>query len=74
VRAVTQSPAGVLRRLPQTRSLMEGAMREIHQFAGARSIKLPDDAVDQALASVDGLPENATSSMPRYPHASALGT
>jgi 2-dehydropantoate 2-reductase len=65
VGAVTQAPAGVVRRLPQTRSLMERAMREIFAVAQARGIRLAGDAVDQALASVDALPDNATSSMQR---------
>jgi 2-dehydropantoate 2-reductase len=65
VGAVTQSPAGVLRSLPQTRSLMERAMREIYEVARARGIRLPDDAVNQALVSLDSLPENAMSSMQR---------
>jgi 2-dehydropantoate 2-reductase len=65
VGAVTRAPAGVLRRLPQTRSLMERSMLEIDQVAEARGIRLPGDAVNQALASLDSLPENATSSMQR---------
>jgi 2-dehydropantoate 2-reductase len=65
VGAVTRAPAGVLRRLPQTRSLMELSMLEIEQVAEARGIRLPGDAVNQALASLDSLPENATSSMQR---------
>src|SRR6266478_7123999 len=47
VGAVTQSPAGVLRSLPQTRSLMEQAMREILLVAKARGIRLPDDSVNR---------------------------
>ncbi len=65
VGAVTQSPAGVLRKLPQTRVLMEQAMREILLVAKAHNVRLSDDAVDQALTSLDGLPENAMSSMQR---------
>ncbi len=65
VGAVTQSPAGVLRSVPQTRALMEQAMREIYEVAKARGIRLPDDSVNQALASLDSLPENAMSSMQR---------
>ena len=65
VGAVTQAPAGVLRSLPQTRALMEQAMREILLLAKTRGLSLPDDAVNLALASLDGLPENAMSSMQR---------
>jgi 2-dehydropantoate 2-reductase len=65
VGAVTQAPAGVLRRLPQTRFLMERAMREIYVVAKARGIRLPDEAVSQAMATLDGLPESSMSSMQR---------
>ncbi|HEX6731536.1 MAG TPA: 2-dehydropantoate 2-reductase [Pyrinomonadaceae bacterium] len=65
VGAVTRAPVGIVRRLPQTRSLLERAMREIHAVGHARGIKLPADAVDLALATVDALPDNATSSMQR---------
>lgn len=40
-------------------------MREIYAVDHARDIKLPADAVDLALANVDALPDNATSSMQR---------
>lgn len=40
-------------------------MREIRALGHARDIKLPADAVDLALAKVDALPDNATSSMQR---------
>src|SRR5258708_34805235 len=43
VGAVTQSPAGGLRSLPQTRALMEQAMREIYEVAKPREITLPDN-------------------------------
>jgi len=65
VGAVTQSPAGVLRSLPQTRALMERAMWEILLVARAYGVSLPDEVVNQALTSVDGLPESAMSSMQR---------
>jgi len=65
VGAVTQAPAGVLRRLSQTRSLMERAMQEIYSVAQAKAIRLPADALAQALATLDKLPENATSSLQR---------
>jgi len=65
VGAVTRAPAGVLRRLPQTRSLMERSMLEIEQVAESRGIRLAGDAVNQALASLDSLPENALASMQR---------
>lgn len=65
VGAVTRSGAGIVRRLPETRELLESAMREVLSVARARDIALPDDAVQKAMANVDSLPENATSSMQR---------
>jgi 2-dehydropantoate 2-reductase len=44
---------------------MLSAMEEIYTLAHARGIKLPSDSVDKVMAAVDGLPEDATSSMQR---------
>jgi 2-dehydropantoate 2-reductase len=65
VGAVTQAPAGVMRRLPQTRALVERAMWEIHEVASARGVRLGKEAVSEAMTNVDSLPDNATSSMQR---------
>jgi 2-dehydropantoate 2-reductase len=65
VGGVTQAPAGVIRQLPQTRAMVERAMWEIHAVATARGIPLGENAVREAMANIDGLPENATSSMQR---------
>jgi 2-dehydropantoate 2-reductase len=40
-------------------------MEEIYTLAHARGIKLPSDSVDTVMAAIDGLPEDATSSMQR---------
>jgi len=40
-------------------------MEEIYALAHARGIKLPPDSVASVMASVDALPEDATSSMQR---------
>ncbi len=65
VGSVTQAPAGVIRRLPQTRGLVESAMKEIQMVANARGISLGENAINEAMTNIDGLPENATSSMQR---------
>ncbi len=44
---------------------MLAAMQEIYELAHSRSIKLPPDSVANVMAAVDGLPEDATSSMQR---------
>ena len=63
--ALTRVPAGVLRRVPETRRLVERAMGEIVALARARGIAMPDDAAARTLAFIDALPEQATSSMQR---------
>jgi len=65
VGAVANAPAGVLRSDPKWRGHMLAAMQEIYELAHARGIKLPPDSVANVLAAVDGLPEDAPSSMQR---------
>jgi 2-dehydropantoate 2-reductase len=65
VGAVTRSPAGVFRQVPQTRALLEKAMREILAVAQARGIALSEAAVTEALGIVDSLPHQGTASMQR---------
>lgn len=65
VGAATRAPIGVIRSLPETRALLEEAMREIFVVARARGVAVADDAVAQALALIDGSPEAATASMQR---------
>ena len=40
-------------------------MEEIYTLAHARGVKLPADSVEKVMAAIDGLPEDATSSMQR---------
>lgn len=63
--AIANAPAGVLRADPRWRTQMLHAMQEIYALAHARGINLPPDSVDKVMASVDALPEDATSSMQR---------
>lgn len=63
--AVTRSPAGVIRKIPETRALIQAAMEEVRAVALARGCVLSEDAVAKAMAGVDSLPEDATSSMQR---------
>jgi 2-dehydropantoate 2-reductase len=65
VAAVVNAPAGVIRSDPKWRAQILRAMKEIFALAHARGINLPPDAVDTVMASVDALPEEATSSMQR---------
>jgi 2-dehydropantoate 2-reductase len=65
VGAVTRVPFGVFRSVPETRRLVEVAMREVLAVAAARGVALTEQAVDRALALTDGLPPEGTSSMQR---------
>ncbi len=65
VGAVTHAPVGVVRQLPETRQMLERAMREIFTVARARKIALSEEAIRKAMALVDSLPPSATASMQR---------
>lgn len=65
VASVARAPIGVVRTLPETRALLEGAMRELAAVARARGVALADDAVARALAAIDSFPAEGTASMQR---------
>ena len=65
VGAVTRSPAGVVRSVPESRALLQDAMQEIAAVATARGLAFPGDAVSRALTFIDSMPEGAMSSMQR---------
>jgi 2-dehydropantoate 2-reductase len=54
-----------MRAVPETRGLLESAMREVHALALARRVAVREDAVARTLGFVDGLPADATASMQR---------
>ena len=63
--ALANAPAGVVRSDPKWRAQILSATEEIYALAHARGVKLPSDSVDRVMAFVDGLPDDATSSMQR---------
>ena len=65
VGAVTRAPAGVLRSVPETRYMLEQAMREVLAVARARKIALPEESIARTMTLVDGLPPGGTASMQR---------
>jgi len=65
VGAVTRAPVGVVRGLPETREMMEEAMREILHVGKAREVGLSDESMRKGIAFVDGLQPGATASMQR---------
>jgi 2-dehydropantoate 2-reductase len=65
VGAVSRAPFGIIRSVPETRAMLERAMTEIRDLAAARSVALPSDVVQQALALVDQQPAAGTTSLQR---------
>jgi 2-dehydropantoate 2-reductase len=65
VGAVTRMPVGVVRNLPESRRMMEEAMREILQVGQARQVALTEEATRKGMAFVDNLQPGSTSSMQR---------
>ena len=65
VGAMANAPAGILRSDPKWSVQMLKAMEEIYALALARGIKLAPDSVEKVMASVNALPDDATSSMQR---------
>jgi 2-dehydropantoate 2-reductase len=65
VGAATRSPVDVVRAVPETRAMLERAMREVEAVAAGRGVRVPADAVEKAMVRVDALPEGATASMQR---------
>jgi 2-dehydropantoate 2-reductase len=65
VGAVTRAPVGVLRTIPETREMLEQAMREILAVAHARGVALPEEAITNAMRLIDGLRPEGTASMQR---------
>lgn len=65
VGAISHASAGVLRSDPEVRSQMVRAMEEIYALAHKRGIQLPSNAIETVMATINALPEEATSSMQR---------
>lgn len=63
--AVTRSPIGTFRALPETRRMLEEGMREILDVGRARRVALAEGAVSRALAFVDTQEPDGTTSMQR---------
>lgn len=65
VAAAARAPVGVVRSVPETRALLVRAQEELAAVGRARGVALPADAAAKALAMIDGVPAEATSSMQR---------
>ena len=65
VGALTRVPVGVFRAIPETRAMLEAALREVFNLARARGVVLQRDAVAKTLGYLDAMPPEATASMQR---------
>jgi 2-dehydropantoate 2-reductase len=65
VGAAARIPAGRVRSVAETRALLERAMREVQAVARASGASIPDTAISTAMARVDALPADGTTSMHR---------
>ena len=63
--AVTRSPVGIWRSLPQTRRMAEQALQEIIAIAAARDILLPEEILQKTMTVYDGLAPQSTASLQR---------
>jgi 2-dehydropantoate 2-reductase len=63
--AVTRSPVGVWRGLPETRRMAERSLQEIIDVAAARNISLPEEALQMTMRMYDGLAPQSTASLQR---------
>ena len=63
--AITRSPVGVWRSLPETRRMAELSLQEIVDVGTARGISLPENALQTAMKMYDGLVPKSTASMQR---------
>jgi 2-dehydropantoate 2-reductase len=65
VGAVTRAPFGVCRGVGPLRAMLVEAMKEVVEVGRAHGVRIGEDAIDEALRFVDGLPEAGTSSIQR---------
>lgn len=65
VGAITRAPAGVIRSVPEARSLLERAMQEIVGLAHAVGVPVQRESVANTMKLVDSSPPDGTASMQR---------
>ncbi len=63
--AVTRAPVGIWRSLPETRLMAELSLQEIIAVASARTISLPEEALQTIMTMYDGLDPQQTASLQR---------
>jgi 2-dehydropantoate 2-reductase len=65
IASVARAPIGVLRTVPETRSLLAAAMQEVIAVGRAHGASLAPDAAARTFEVVDGVPAEGTASMQR---------
>ena len=65
VGAITRSPIGMFRSLPETRKMLIKSIQEMFDVAHANGVKIEKGAVDATIAFIDQLPPDGTASMQR---------
>ncbi|MCJ7585134.1 MAG: 2-dehydropantoate 2-reductase [Anaerolineales bacterium] len=65
VGAVTRQPAGNLRSVPETRTLLLRSLEEIEMVAKARGISLSPDIIQKTMGFIDNMPPATLASMQR---------
>jgi 2-dehydropantoate 2-reductase len=61
--ALTRCPAGVIRRVPETRAMHRRLLEEVAALAHAESVGLGPDAVERGMAALDAVSAGALSSL-----------
>ncbi len=65
VGALTRSPVGVFRSVPQTRELLVQSIQEVFEVARAQGVNLDAGAVKSTIGFIDSVPAAGTASMQR---------
>jgi 2-dehydropantoate 2-reductase len=65
VGAVTRAPLGVMRRVPESRALLDACLREVFALAHAAGVAIGEEAITRVWARYDALPPESTASMQR---------
>ncbi len=65
VTAVSRSPVGTIRSLPETREMVEKSMKETVQVAQKLGVNLSERIVDTMMGWLDVMPEESTTSLQR---------
>lgn len=63
VGAVTRQPMGVYRSVPESRAMLESAVREAVELGRAKGVALPGDLFETLMQRIDGLPAAMVASM-----------